>query len=262
MDKRNHLLKKLVVKGKKKSPGNGPVKVSIKYQVEQEMDRRRDEGEWEPANLNTFLLFTSKYFFNNSDWNVDVQGERNYSRYDNSSLLVENANSPLSDGENTQSTDNFGAQSTDNNGYGRFAKLGNGKNNITTEMNPFDGIESVSIIEDPASILRIDPKIEDPSRVVIVLIHKNKKNIKEPTSIRNTYFEGYANVKEFFNPKYDKVILPDEKDYRRTLYWNPDVKTDTNGKATISFYNNGSCKAMNVSAETVTEEGEIGAMYK
>lgn len=82
----------------------------------------------------------------------------------------------------------------------------------------------------------------------------------DPIGIRKTKLEGYSYSKEFFNPRYDRVILPDEKDYRRTLYWNPDVKTDANGKASISFFNNSSCVHMRVSAETVTKNGEIGSL--
>jgi|GEM_PF-3739619 hypothetical protein len=28
-------------------------------------------------------------------------------------------------------------------------------------------------------------------------------------------------------------------DYKRTIYWNPEVTTDAEGRATVSFYNNG-----------------------
>jgi len=92
-----------------------------------------------------------------------------------------------------------------------------------------------------------------------VVIQCKKNYQPDPNGIRNTTFSGYSYVKEFFSPQYNKYRLPKENDYRRTLYWNPDVKTDAAGKATISFFNNGSCKAMTVSAETVTTNGVIGA---
>ncbi|MDP5139558.1 MAG: TonB-dependent receptor plug domain-containing protein, partial [Spirosomaceae bacterium] len=48
---------------------------------------------------------------------------------------------------------------------------------------------------------------------------------------------GYYTTKEFYSPRYDldlpRNILPD---YRSTVYWNPDVITDENGEATLSFY--------------------------
>jgi uncharacterized protein YfaS (alpha-2-macroglobulin family) len=56
--------------------------------------------------------------------------------------------------------------------------------------------------------------------------------------------------------------MPDKKDFRRTIYWNPDVLTDAEGKATINFFNNSTCRKMNVSAETVTENGIIGVLNK
>lgn len=46
------------------------------------------------------------------------------------------------------------------------------------------------------------------------------------------------------------------KDYRRTLYWNPNVKTDKEGKAKIEFYNNSSCKQVVISAEGITADGK------
>lgn len=76
--------------------------------------------------------------------------------------------------------------------------------------------------------------------------------------IRHTKLEGYAYVKEFYSPQYNRRIFPGETDNRRTLYWNPCVQTDSLGKANISFYNNSSCRKMNISAETITSHGNVG----
>jgi hypothetical protein len=121
-------------------------------------------------------------------------------------------------------------------------------------------VESVTINETEGVSLMYYPDASGSEAVVYIYTNKNRQVRKSPNGMRITKLDGYAKVKEFFNPQYDKVILPNEKDYRRTLYWNPDVRTDKEGKATISFYNNSSCKTMNVSAETVTEKGIIGAL--
>jgi uncharacterized protein YfaS (alpha-2-macroglobulin family) len=92
------------------------------------------------------------------------------------------------------------------------------------------------------------------------LIHCKKDYRPEPYGVRNSTIKGYAYTKEFYNPKYDGTILPDTKDYRRTLYWNPDVKTDRNGEATVVFYNNSSSSDIKIDAETVTNKGIIGAL--
>lgn len=72
---------------------------------------------------------------------------------------------------------------------------------------------------------------------------------------RQTTIVGYSEVKEFYSPSYAKGIIKGEKDYRRTLYWNPNVQTDSTGKASVEFYNNSRCKKISVSAEGFTQRG-------
>lgn len=75
---------------------------------------------------------------------------------------------------------------------------------------------------------------------------------------RNTVFEGYSYVKEFYNPDYSRTALPgDRADFRRTLYWNPYVITDKDGRASVLFYNNGTCKELDISAEGMTKDGGL-----
>ena len=80
--------------------------------------------------------------------------------------------------------------------------------------------------------------------------------VQGANGVRKTWLEGYSPVSEFYSPNYTE--LPPEPDYRRTLYWNPNVTTDENGIAKINFYNNSSCRDFNISAETVTPLGMIG----
>jgi len=74
--------------------------------------------------------------------------------------------------------------------------------------------------------------------------------------VRKTWLEGYSPVKDFYSPNYSE--LPPVPDHRRTLYWNPMVTPDENGKAKINFYNNSRCTNFSISAETVTSQGIIG----
>jgi hypothetical protein len=95
------------------------------------------------------------------------------------------------------------------------------------------------------------------SCVVFIELYPDEKIRAKPAKgVRKTSLEGYSAVKEFYSPDYSK--LPPEPDYRRTLYWNPAVATDENGKAKIQFYNNSSCTNFSISAETVTPLGMIG----
>lgn len=53
-------------------------------------------------------------------------------------------------------------------------------------------------------------------------------------------------------------MLPDEADYRRTLYWNPALVTDSLGRAYVDFYNNSNTTHPRIEAETLTPDGLPG----
>lgn len=49
--------------------------------------------------------------------------------------------------------------------------------------------------------------------------------------------KGYYGKREFYNPVYDKESINDSfPDYRNTLFWKPDIITNKEGEASISFY--------------------------
>ena len=73
---------------------------------------------------------------------------------------------------------------------------------------------------------------------------------------RRTYFQGYDVPTKFSMDDYS-IMPPVFDDYRRTLYWTPDVVADENGNAQIEFYNNSSCKQMYFSAEGFNADGEF-----
>jgi len=80
--------------------------------------------------------------------------------------------------------------------------------------------------------------------------------VRETLGARNTTFDGFSVPKDFFHPKTDdEIYRPNEALHHRTLYWNPNVKTDAQGKASIRFYNNSYCRKINISAEGITKNG-------
>jgi hypothetical protein len=62
--------------------------------------------------------------------------------------------------------------------------------------------------------------------------------VTPPKGIFTFNFTGYHAPKEFYAPKYD-VQKPEhvKPDSRATVYWQPMIKTNAEGKATVSFYN-------------------------
>jgi hypothetical protein len=62
-------------------------------------------------------------------------------------------------------------------------------------------------------------------------------------------------VKTFNSPDYR--IKPALPDHRRTLYWSPNVYTNIEGKAKVEFYNNATCRQIEISAEGIAEDGTV-----
>ena len=55
---------------------------------------------------------------------------------------------------------------------------------------------------------------------------------------RRFVLPGFSVCEEFYSPDYSQQTPPDSvKDYRRTLYWNPNLMLDENGKAMVTLYN-------------------------
>ena len=75
---------------------------------------------------------------------------------------------------------------------------------------------------------------------------------------RFLYMPGYNVCEDFYQPHYEKRPLPDAtQDYRRTLYWNPNLKLDEQGRATITFWNNCRRNQLSLTAEGFTNNGQV-----
>ncbi|MBP5507979.1 MAG: hypothetical protein J6Y23_09090 [Prevotella sp.] len=70
-------------------------------------------------------------------------------------------------------------------------------------------------------------------------------------------FQGLSEPDEFYRVDYSREPLPKGGDYRRTLYWNPYLTTDSEGCARVTFYNNSFSKSIAVSAEGMDKGGFI-----
>lgn len=70
--------------------------------------------------------------------------------------------------------------------------------------------------------------------------------------------QGYTQPLPFAAPSYNGLDLPNDADLRRTLYWNPDVTTDEQGKATAVFFSNARPDVrLSISARGVTSAGQF-----
>ena len=70
---------------------------------------------------------------------------------------------------------------------------------------------------------------------------------------------GYNVAREFYAPKYD-VSIPDHvrPDFRSTLHWQPNVRTDATGKANVTYWNTDAKATISIIAEGVSTQGFVG----
>ena len=73
------------------------------------------------------------------------------------------------------------------------------------------------------------------------------------STMRYTSVQGYSESKKFYSPDYGNM-KPQEKDYRRTLCWVPEVRIE-NGEAVVEFYNSSCCS--NISVDVTGRDNDI-----
>jgi hypothetical protein len=105
------------------------------------------------------------------------------------------------------------------------------------------------------TILNIINESHGGAYVVEIRLPEKSERRNFTKNSRQTTFAGYSTLVEFYAPTYPNGPVQGDKDYRRTLYWNPEVTTDSTGCATLSFYNNGYSRSLTISAEGLTKDG-------
>ena len=77
---------------------------------------------------------------------------------------------------------------------------------------------------------------------------------------RRYILDGFAFQEDFYHPDYRRNPPKEgQKDYRRTLYWNPDLKLDASGRAHVHLFNNSQRTTIAIDAAGQTAEG--GLLY-
>ena len=93
---------------------------------------------------------------------------------------------------------------------------------------------------------------------MVIDLHKYPNDAKRQTyRDRWILLDGFAVCDTFYSPDYSKQPLPDVKDYRRTLYWNPNITLKPGETKTISFYNNSKTTILSYEAEGITKDGKF-----
>lgn len=226
----NQILKEVRVSTKKKSYAASN---DIVYDVEKEIDELIDQGKNLPFTVFDYLTAKDRLF-----WFEGVNGSRGAGtfRY----------------GSGGWATVSFDA-------WGKW--IGGWGHEEETYDRRIEEVKKIVVSKDQYKNLPNNYECTFLDGVVVFVYPFKNASARVQKGMRVTYLEGFSILsKEFFNPDYSKGVLPGDVDFRRTLYWNPDVKTDSTGKAIINFYNNSTCKKITISAEGITKDGKTIAL--
>lgn len=133
-----------------------------------------------------------------------------------------------------------------------------GLDEMTMHLDYLRSLRSVELITDYAPRMEGSSRYMGSNQPTVDVGYKMLSDGKRPTyRDRHYVLQGYDVSEEFYSPCYRNRPLPDTKDYRRTLYWNPNLELDEKGRANITLWNNGNTTSITVSAEGITPTGKI-----
>lgn len=125
----------------------------------------------------------------------------------------------------------------------------------------------LSIVENEAVANRValqafeKPGALTPSPYVVFFLYSDPE-----LNIPNEYkrgtrwinLHGYSLCTEFYSPDYRQHDIPTPTDHRRTLYWNPSLVTNPDGKANIIFYSSSRPdERLLINAQGIAVNGQI-----
>ncbi len=120
---------------------------------------------------------------------------------------------------------------------------------------PMETIESVEVITNPVGSMTAMGK------GMIVITTKEKWSPPERVTFNRQVvtLQGYQTPVEFYSPKYEANSEQSRRpDLRTTLYWNPVLHTNNDGKAAFEFYTaDGMPTTYSVIMEGITDDGQI-----
>ena len=118
-------------------------------------------------------------------------------------------------------------------------------------------MSSISLLRGADSVI-LGPRA---SGGAVVITLKDPRNLPaRPAQGIITYTPlGYSESVEFYHPTYD---TPEKKnaqrsDFRSTVYWNPELRLDAEGKATIEYYTPDSTAPEDIIIEGVDKNGKV-----
>ena len=218
--------------------------------------------------LNNVTVKAKRRYFTNDDWRYknEAYGKIYASLYYNADRELDNI---LDRGEPVPKTSDFISRKlgTELDKYGYEARNKRKGRNIAFVVDNNEGggysdwlnyIKSIYIVfnERISPTLGMWEIIESPEHNIIVYLYTHRIFSSESNKgLRRTYFQGFNQASTFKTEDYN--VIPPMADFRRTIWWQPDITTDAQGKAKVEFFNNSTCEEMYISVEGMTSDGKI-----
>ena len=91
---------------------------------------------------------------------------------------------------------------------------------------------------------------------VIYLTLKPGALLRNGGGITSSIIQGYYEARSFYKPIHNTNYDSAKPDLRNTIHWEPVIKTDANGQATVSFYNADPKTNIRIVVQGITDKGE------
>ena len=137
----------------------------------------------------------------------------------------------------------------------------NGMNPVS--MIPPGDINSIQVLKGPTASALYGAR--GSNGVIIINTKQANENlygkvIERDAKVLSFYYPNQflSGVRQFYSPQYQNVSGLNRNDFRTTVYWNPNIKTDKNGEAKINFYNSDATTAFRIITEGVGAGSLVG----
>ncbi len=97
--------------------------------------------------------------------------------------------------------------------------------------------------------------------VIALFTQRGPTEIEEPETgdhITVQRVGGFSKTRQFYSPKYGENTRSEIPDFRSTIYWNPNVRTNEKGIAQVTFFTADRSTLYRVNAEGISEKGKVG----
>lgn len=126
---------------------------------------------------------------------------------------------------------------------------------------PFPDAQSIGALS-PAMVDRVEvvtrasPQFGSRGANGLIAIYTKSGFAKETVKNYLSHkIKGYDRPRSFYAPDYEADKDNDNADFRTTIFWDPEVKTDDKGNASVSFYTADLATRYRMVVEGVTEQG-------